>query len=199
MLLAGFVLLSLKRFVRRMKIMNLFWYRYCEEMLEFSLRQTSISGFHFQKELTENHGSASSQKKSLLRLTQEISGLATSLPISFASSVFLVTDEARMDILRFLTLHINSPASTFIPCRNILCNSFAFMGKIVSSWLYMDFLPEDQISSLECACVEILNVKFWEAYKARKTSFRIFKHFISTRWIWLCAENLLWAILPGLW
>lgn len=57
-----------------------------------------LQDFHFRKEAA---GGGFSSKKTLLRLSQEISSLATSVPVSFSSSVFLVADDdARMDMMR---------------------------------------------------------------------------------------------------
>lgn len=74
--------------------------RYCDEMGQFRMRQCSLPDFYFREQVKDNVGTASKQKKSMLRLAQEISSLTTSLPTSWATSVFLVTEEDRMDIIR---------------------------------------------------------------------------------------------------
>ena len=39
-------------------------------------------------------------RKSALRIGQEMSSLSTSLPLGWASSVFIVTDDTRIDVIR---------------------------------------------------------------------------------------------------
>ena len=78
--------------------------RYCQAVGKYRLCQwplVQLRDFYFRGQ-AEKAG-AFSAKKSMLRIGQEMSSLATSLPIAWASSVFLVADDNRMDIIRHVT------------------------------------------------------------------------------------------------
>ena len=54
---------------------------------------------YYFRDLLNQKGSNS--KKGLLRLCQEVSSLGSSLPVFWSSSIFVVSDESRMDVLRW--------------------------------------------------------------------------------------------------
>ena len=88
--------------------------RYCNELGEYRVQQwplVAYQDFYYRKEL---QAKGSGSKKSLLRLVQEISSLATSLPVAWSTSVFLLTDENRMDIIRSESPMIKNTSLFFI-------------------------------------------------------------------------------------
>ena len=72
--------------------------RYRRELGDKRLSQWNLQpSFYFRHLLASG---TARPKKSLLHLSREVSSLAKGLPLERASSIFLVTDENRMDILR---------------------------------------------------------------------------------------------------
>ena len=75
--------------------------RYCTAVGKYRLCQwplVQLQDFYYRRE-AEKAG-AFNARKSMLRVGQEMSSLATSLPIAWATSIFLVADDNRMDIIR---------------------------------------------------------------------------------------------------
>eukprot|EP00300_Choanocystis_sp_HF-7_P013606 c18371_g1_i1.p2 GENE.c18371_g1_i1~~c18371_g1_i1.p2 ORF type:complete len:308 (+),score=74.53 c18371_g1_i1:89-925(+) len=58
-------------------------------------------GNHYQSAIASDSGDS---KIKMMRLAQEASAISTSLPLSYSSSVFVLIDEARMDVWRALII-----------------------------------------------------------------------------------------------
>ena len=72
---------------------------------------------HAFKNDAASQASSSSAKKSILRIGQELSSMSTSLPVNLASSIFVVTDENRQDIIRRDSLPAHQELGLLIPLQ----------------------------------------------------------------------------------
>lgn len=82
-------------------------HRYRDDLGGMRLREWNI--LYFKDFFFRNEIKPGNARSGLLRLSREMSSLATSLPVYRASSIFLVSDEDRMDVLRAL---ITGPEGT---------------------------------------------------------------------------------------